>query len=135
MKSFLKPSFISVSSHKVSPFGVFSCMTDCRALELFYCWVNFAPITRGTSATGYAVLYGIILSMGEELIDRVPLLKQLDWEAMLTPNPLDFVDRVIPWVTNRRPFTGFDDSEDKGVALIVADVFESYHDIMTAMNL
>jgi hypothetical protein len=27
------------------------------ALELFYYWVNYAPLTRGTSATGYAVLY------------------------------------------------------------------------------
>jgi hypothetical protein len=36
------------------------------ALVLFYYWVNFAPITRGTSATGYAILLGVLLTMGEE---------------------------------------------------------------------
>ena len=37
-----------------------------RASSLYYYWVNFAPISRGTSATGYAILLGIILSLGEE---------------------------------------------------------------------
>lgn len=37
-----------------------------RSASLYYYWVNFAPLTRGTSATGYAILLGIILSLGEE---------------------------------------------------------------------
>jgi hypothetical protein len=74
-----------------------------RSLENFYYWVNFAPITRGTSATGYATLYSAILAVGEELVDRVPYNVQLDWEAMFTPDPAEFVERVLPWISNRRP--------------------------------
>ena len=72
-------------------------------LENFYYWVNFAPITRGTSATGYAVLYSTILAVGEEITDRIPYMKQLDWEAMFTPQPSVFVERVLSWIANRQP--------------------------------
>lgn len=41
------------------------------ALELFYYWVNFAPLSRGTSATGYAALYAIFLASGHEIVNRV----------------------------------------------------------------
>lgn len=51
------------------------------------------------------MLYGAILAIGEELIDRVPYKVQLDWEAMFTPNPVEFVERVLPWISNRRPAT------------------------------
>jgi hypothetical protein len=50
-------------------------------LENFYYWVNFAPITRGTSATGYAALYSTVLAVDEELVGRIPYMKQLDWEV------------------------------------------------------
>ena len=72
-------------------------------LEIFYYWVNFAPITRGTSATGYAVLYSTILAVGEEITDRIPHMKQLDWEAMFTPQPDVFVERVLQWIAHRQP--------------------------------
>ena len=35
-----------------------------QALEIFYFWVNFAPLTRGTAACGYAALLSIMLSRG-----------------------------------------------------------------------
>ena len=57
--------FSSSSHHYHSSFLPLADITR-TALECFYYWVNYAPITRGTSATGYAVLLGIILSMGEE---------------------------------------------------------------------
>lgn len=50
-------------------------------LENFYYWVNFAPITRGTSATGYAALYSTVLAVDEELVGRIPYMRQLDWEV------------------------------------------------------
>ena len=67
------------------------------------CQVNFAPITRGTSATGYAVLYSAILAVGDEIVDRIPYGKQLDFEAMFTPNPDEFIERVLAWIARRRP--------------------------------
>jgi hypothetical protein len=74
-----------------------------HALEFFYYWVNFAPISRGTSATGYSTLYACILALGDEFVGRVPPMKQLDWEAMFTPLPEDFVKRVSEWIRERRP--------------------------------
>ena len=41
------------------------------ALDLFYYWVNFAPLSRGTSATGYAALYACVLAMGREIGNKV----------------------------------------------------------------
>ena len=35
-----------------------------QALEVFYFWVNFAPLTRGTAACGYAALLSVMLSKG-----------------------------------------------------------------------
>jgi hypothetical protein len=76
-----------------------------HALELFYYWVNFAPLSRGTSATGYAALYGCILALGKELVGRVPPMKQLDWEGMFAPHPRDFVNRLLGWMKEKRKAT------------------------------
>jgi hypothetical protein len=72
---------------------------------MFYYWVNFAPITRGTSATGYAALLGVILTMGEEPADPIPRMTQYDWVAMFTPHPQDFVATGLLWLGNLRPTT------------------------------
>ena len=53
------------------------------ALELYYYWVNFAPLTRGTAFTGYSVLYAVILSQGYYVLTSLPKYRQLDWEAIL----------------------------------------------------
>lgn len=74
-----------------------------HALEIFYYWVNFAPLSRGTSATGYAAFLASILAMGEDILDRVPEMTQLDWEAMFTKRPEDFVAKVERWVKKRAP--------------------------------
>lgn len=67
------------------------------SLHLFYYWVNYAPITRGTSAVGYGVLYACILAGGYEIQRKLPSQKQLDWEAILSESPIDFIDHVIDW--------------------------------------
>ena len=66
------------------------------ALELFYYWVNFAPLTRGTSATGYASLTTIILLVNWEILSPLPHLIQLDWEAILSPTVNAFIEKVTP---------------------------------------
>eukprot|EP00596_Hydrurales_sp_CCMP1899_P002773 CAMPEP_0119045292 /NCGR_PEP_ID=MMETSP1177-20130426/38746_1 /TAXON_ID=2985 /ORGANISM="Ochromonas sp, Strain CCMP1899" /LENGTH=275 /DNA_ID=CAMNT_0007016819 /DNA_START=1 /DNA_END=828 /DNA_ORIENTATION=- len=114
-----------------------------HALGLFYYWVNYAPLTRGTSATGYAILYSAILAIGEELTDKLPRNIQLDWEAMFTPHPNDFVEKALPWVSKRQTsrlaqggdmfFGSSGCSIHQGSR--VRDVFDSMHDIVIAMNI
>lgn len=72
-------------------------------LKVFYYWVNLAPITRGSSATGYAILYACLLSTGYEFQERVPKDIQLDWEAMMSPTVAGFIDRVWPWMILQKP--------------------------------
>ena len=74
-----------------------------RALEMFFYWVNYAPLSRGTSATGYAALMGCVVAMGEQILSPVPKGKQLDWEGLLQPQPEAFVDRVGHWLSHRGP--------------------------------
>ena len=71
-------------------------------LKLFYYWVNYAPITRGSSATGYVLLYSISLATGFEFVNSVPEGVQLDWEAMFSSTPEIFIDKVWSWISPRR---------------------------------
>lgn len=52
-----------------------------RALQLFYWWVTFAPLSRGTAACGYAVLQAVLVSCGRRIDKLIPKGKQLDWEV------------------------------------------------------
>jgi hypothetical protein len=65
------------------------------AMDLFYYWVNFAPIARGTSATGYASLYSSVLAAGHVFTEHVPANTQLDWEAILSTKPEQFAEKVV----------------------------------------
>ena len=40
------------------------------SLELFYYWVNFAPLTRGTSATGYASFLSFVILLDDYTLGR-----------------------------------------------------------------
>jgi len=55
------------------------------ALELFYLWATFAPLSRGTAACGYAALCAVLLAFGRKIASPhlLPPGKQLDWEAIL----------------------------------------------------
>lgn len=84
-----------------------------QALHMLYYWVVLAPLTRGSSFTGYAVLLSTLLYLGEmpqvswprpfnpndpaasKRLYFLPHNKQLDWEALLTPSPHEFVDNVL----------------------------------------
>ena len=72
-----------------------------RALELFYYWANFGALTRGTSATGYAAMYAVLLAGGLEITDSLPKGKQLDWEAIFSSDPETFVQTALPWLQTR----------------------------------
>jgi hypothetical protein len=66
------------------------------ALELFYIWVHFSPLTRGTAACAYAGLMSIMISFGYVFSEPLPLNKQLDWEAIFSINSTEFIDNILP---------------------------------------
>jgi len=68
-----------------------------RALQLFYWWVTFAPLSRGTAACGYAFLQAVLVSCGRKIDKKIPKGKQLDWEAILARDCMQFVSKVKPW--------------------------------------
>jgi len=69
------------------------------ALELFYLWATFAPLSRGTAACGYAAFCGVLLTFGRKIATAslLPAGKQLDWEAILSVDFEDFWTRTKDW--------------------------------------
>ena len=68
-------------------------------LTIFYYWVNFGPLSRGTAACGYGTLLGLFTALNLRVaLPFLPPEKQLDWEAILRPTPQAFIDHVRPWV-------------------------------------
>jgi hypothetical protein len=69
------------------------------ALELYYLWVTFAPLSRGTAACGYAGLCAVLLSLGKKIAAEhlLPAGKQLDWEAILAVDFPGFWEKVRGW--------------------------------------
>jgi hypothetical protein len=74
-----------------------------QALEIFYFWVNFAPLTRGTAACGYAALLSVMLSRGWMFAegwcrgDRLPLKTDI-----ITPSPTGHLMHSTSNVTSFR---------------------------------
>lgn len=60
------------------------------ALRLFYYWVIFAPLTRGSAVCGLAALHATLLAAGLVPSAAPPLGMQLDWEAILATDRESF---------------------------------------------
>lgn len=78
------------------------------AFNLYYDWINYAPLSRGTSFVGLAILAAIPLSLVLEFKVQIPVGVQLDWEALLEPDRDKFIRRVKnlglwEWVPTRVP--------------------------------
>lgn len=73
-------------------------------LTMFYYWVNFGPLSRGSAACGYIVLSGLMAAAGWRLTELLPPNVQMDWEAILRPSPEAFIAKARPWLrlTRRR---------------------------------
>lgn len=69
------------------------------ALELFYWWATFSPLSRGTAACGYAALCAVLLAFGKQPgpSSLLPTAKQLDWEAILASDFEGFYTQVKGW--------------------------------------
>lgn len=96
-----------------------------QALRMFYYWVNYAPLTRGSSQTGSAILVGALLAADMKLSQRMPTGKQLDWEALLNPSFQAFYAKVSSWLPyeNLSPM-----SRIKSQYLNVEIWIKSYHE-------
>jgi hypothetical protein len=80
------------------------------ALLFFFYWVNYAPLTRGSAATGYCVLFAVLMAAGYEVLPPGMALKgvQMDWEAILCSSPDEFVNKIKPWFTKHLHDRGID---------------------------
>ncbi|KAH3766781.1 TPR repeat protein [Pelomyxa schiedti] len=69
------------------------------ALILSFYWYNFMPLSRGTAAVGYVCLHAMLLSIGFRLSARgTPPNLQVDWDAILGSDPLEFVETQKKWI-------------------------------------
>ncbi|CAM9529817.1 unnamed protein product, partial [Choristocarpus tenellus] len=68
-------------------------------LKVFYYWVNFGPLSRGSAACGYIVLAGLMLALEWQLTQPfLPPGVQMDWEAILCSSPDAFLEKARPWL-------------------------------------
>lgn len=77
-----------------------------RALRLFFFWAHLSPLTRGTAATGYALICASLLAGGltvNATVSGMPKNRQLDWEAMLSPRFADFLPLGLQWLDSVTP--------------------------------
>ena len=65
------------------------------ALEFLYYFVNFAPLSRGSAATAYALLNACLLANEERITSSLPKNCQLDWEAILAESLASFVETAM----------------------------------------
>lgn len=72
------------------------------ALELFYFWANFGALTRGTSATGYAIITSTMLSIGYDVEKHLPQGMQLDWEAFYAIDAVTYSTEIIRYLKIKR---------------------------------
>ena len=66
-------------------------------LEVFYFWVVFAPLSRGTAICGYEMMSALALACGWRFSRQLPVGKQLDWEAIFSPTVEAFKNNVGGW--------------------------------------
>ena len=109
------------------------------AAKIFFYWVNFAPLSRGSAATGYVGLHAVLLAAGYKIREPIPVGVQADWEAILTPDPDIFVEELRGWLIDAvEPCSpeGGNSTEDDWLSGIgdVGAAFKTYRDMYTALN-
>jgi len=82
-----------------------SAQVQLRAwvMLVYFYWVNLGALTRGTAGVGMAWIIGAseALSLGAAL--PLPAGFQLDWSAILTSHPGDFLRSALPIVFRCSP--------------------------------
>lgn len=73
-------------------------------LHIYFYWVIFAPLTRGTAALGLMAVMALFLAADIEVTKIVERGKQTDFEAILGGNPHEFVQLMSSWLyPSRQP--------------------------------
>ncbi|KAK6151247.1 hypothetical protein DH2020_016179 [Rehmannia glutinosa] len=67
-------------------------------LRITYYWYNFMPLSRGSAVIGFVVLLGLCLAANMEFTGSIPEGMQVDWEAILEPDPNSFISSVKSWL-------------------------------------
>ncbi|XP_011099339.1 suppressor of RPS4-RLD 1 [Sesamum indicum] len=67
-------------------------------LRMTYYWYNFMPLSRGTAVVGFVVLLGLLLAANMEFTGSIPEGVQVDWEAVLEPDPNSFISSIKSWL-------------------------------------
>ena len=101
------------------------------ALTLFYYWVSFAPLTRGSAAVGLAILRASLLACGIDMTGRIPKDVQMDWEAIFSATADDFIAKVRPWF-----FASLSEDEARWVRDVpsAAEALPTIRDRIMALN-
>jgi tetratricopeptide (TPR) repeat protein len=105
------------------------------ALDLYFYWANWGPLSRGTAATGYAAIISIMLAVGEHVTSKIPNSKQMDWEAILRTSPSEFRAAVRPWLAGRErtaiPAEWLDGAPGYKLS---GDIFVTPRDVMSTLS-
>lgn len=65
------------------------------ALAMYYVWIVFSPLSRGTAICGLAAMQAILLAHGKVMLSHIQPGKQLDWEAILSSNVAEFIEKAL----------------------------------------
>jgi hypothetical protein len=66
-----------------------------KAADLFFYWIHFSPLSRGTSAVGYMTFLASLLSINHIIEKSIPRDIQLDWEALLESYSSNFRTALV----------------------------------------
>lgn len=118
-----------------------------NCLSIFFYWVNFGPLSRGSAACGYVVLNSLLLSFQYEIESYpwMPSQIQLDWEAILRPSPKEFIKLVKPWMlpklkkikTSYKTTTSLgasDDSKEEGNSSNSKELLPKFNDVILTLR-
>ncbi|RAL50569.1 hypothetical protein DM860_014511 [Cuscuta australis] len=111
-----------------SDFDVLENVRDAILRITFY-WYNFMPLSRGSAVVGFVVLLGLLLAANMEFTGSIPEGVQLDWEAILEPDPVAFVTSVKRWLYSSLKVT----TSWKGYA-DVSSTFETTGSVVAALS-
>eukprot|EP01023_Acetabularia_acetabulum_P030006 TRINITY_DN2827_c0_g2_i1.p1 TRINITY_DN2827_c0_g2~~TRINITY_DN2827_c0_g2_i1.p1 ORF type:complete len:678 (-),score=100.43 TRINITY_DN2827_c0_g2_i1:349-2187(-) len=67
-------------------------------VTLSYYWYNFMPWSRGSAAAGYSNILGLFWAAGMPVTSKIPRKVQVDFEAMVSTSPSQFIANLKPWL-------------------------------------
>jgi len=97
-------------------------------LGMMFYWYNFMPLSRGTAACGFVLLFALLATLGKKLNVHVPKDMQIDWEAILCSDPKKFESLMLEWIGD-----GIVDLDIDNIPK-VSEVLPNLRDVIQAFN-